>query len=71
MVHGTAILPVPSGGAFGRGVEAEGGVILFLRHMPLGRKYLAIFTGVSCLDVLHRKISRKAGQGLSSVSPVP
>lgn len=51
-------------------MEADGVVILFLSCMLLGRKYLTVFIGVGCLDVLHRGISKEAGQGLSSLSPV-
>lgn len=54
----------------GSGLEAQG-VVLFLSCMPLGRKYVAIFTDVGCLALLHRKISKEASQGLSSLSPVP
>lgn len=70
-VHATAILPVATGGVFGSGVEAQGLVVLFLSCMPVGRKYLAIFIGVGCSAVLHRRISKEATQGLSSLSPVP
>ena len=58
-VHGTAILPVATGGVFGSGVEAQG-VVLFLSCMSLGRKYLAIFVCVGCLAVLRRRISKEA-----------
>lgn len=70
-VRATAILPVTTGGVFGSGVEAQGVVIFFLSCMTLGGKYLAIFIDVGCLAVLHRKISKEASQGLTSLSPLP
>lgn len=69
-VHTTSVLSVDTVGVFGSGVEAQGVVVLFLSWMPLGRKYLFVFVGVGCLAVLHRKISKEASQGLSSLSPV-
>lgn len=61
--HRPAIPAVVTGGPSSSIVEAQW-VVLFLSCMPLGRKYLAVFTDVGCLALL-RRISKEAGQGLS------
>lgn len=63
--HRSAIPAVFTGGPSSSSVEAQW-VVLFLSCMPLGRKFLAVFTDVDCLALL-RRISKEAGQG-SSIS---